>query len=150
MKTHLVNLTDEERETLRQYTRTGYHSAQSIIRAHILLLADEQGAARNDAAIAQQLKINIHTVENNRRRYVQHGLQAVLQRAPRKDKGQPVKVDGRVEAHLITLACSATPNGEPSWTLSMLSDALVKLEIIESISRETVRKTLKKMHSNRI
>ncbi len=83
-------------------------------------------------------------MEVTRKRYVEHGLQAVLQRAPRKDKGVPHKVDGRVEAQLITLACSDTPNGEPAWTLQMLGDELVRLQLVDSISRETVRKTLKK------
>ena len=89
------------------------------------------------------------TVEENRRRYVEDGLEAVLNRRPRKDKGVPVKIDGRVEAQLTRRACSQTPNDEPSWTLSMLGDHLVQLGVVDSISRETVRKTLKKIASNR-
>ena len=89
-------------------------------------------------------------MEENRRRYVEDSLEAVLNRRPRKDKGVPVKVDGRVEAQLTRLACSQTPNDEPSWTLSMLGDHLVQLGVVNSISRETVRKTLKKIASNRI
>jgi len=115
-----------------------------------LLLADEHGEARNDAHIARTLAIRTKTVEENRRRYVEDGLQAVLNRRPRKDKGVPVKVDGRVEAQLTRLACSPTPNDERSWTLSMLGEHLVQLGVIDSISRETVRKTLKKIASNRI
>lgn len=150
MKKHLVRLTDDERTELRAFTRSGKRSAQAITRARLLLMADEQGESRNDADIARALGITVHTVEVTRKRYVQHGLQAVLQRASRKDKGVPQKVDGRVETQLITLACSDTPNGEPTWTLQMLGDALVRLQLVDSISRETVRKTLKKTSSNRI
>ncbi|MFC4452975.1 helix-turn-helix domain-containing protein [Deinococcus sonorensis] len=126
MKKHLVRLTDDDRTELRVFTRSGTRSAQAITRARLLVMADEQGESRNDADIARALGVTVHTVEVTRKRYVQHGLQAVLQRAPRKDKGVPQKVDGRVEAQLITLACSDTPNGEPAWTLQMLGDALVR------------------------
>lgn len=149
MKKYLVRLTDDERTELRVFTRSGKRSAQAITRARLLLMADEQGESRNDADIARALGITVHTVEVTRKRYVQHGLQAVLQRAPRQDKGIPQKVDGRVEAQLITLACSDTPNGEPAWTLQMLGDELVRLQLVDSISRETVRKTLKKTSSSR-
>ena len=86
----------------------------------------------------------MHTVEADRLHSADNGLQAVLGRKPRKDRGQPVKVDGRVEARLTTLACCQTPNGEPRRTLAMLGDQLVQLGLVESISRETVRRTLKK------
>lgn len=149
MKKYLVRLSAGGRQELQAFTRSGTRSAQAITRARLLLLADAQGEARNDADIARVLGINIHTVETVRKRYVEHGLQAVLQRAPRKDKGIPQKVDGRVEAQLIALACSDTPEGEPAWTLQMLGDELVRLQLVDSISRETVRKTLKKMRSSR-
>ena len=149
MKKHLIRLTPEERTTLETFIHTGLRSPQAILRAQILLLADEQGEARNDADIAKTLNLNVHTVEQNRKRYAQDGLEAVLQRKPRKDKGLPVKIDGRVEAQLTMLACSTTPNGEPGWTLSMLGDSLVKSGVVESVSRETVRKTLKKIASSR-
>lgn len=149
MKKHLIRLTPDERATLETFVHTGLRSPQAVLRAQILLLADEQGEARNDADIAKTLKLNVHTVEQNRKRYAQDGLQAVLQRKSRKDKGVPVKIDGRVEAQLTMLACSATPNDEPGWTLSMLGDSLVKSGVVDSVSRETVRKTLKKIASSR-
>ena len=148
-KKYLVNLSREEREELETFVRTGNHPAQAINRARILLLADINGDARHDGDIAKILGLNRHTVENNRRRYNEHGLKAVLERKTRKDKGIPQKVDGRVEAQIIALACSDTPNGEPEWTLQMLRDGIVRLGMVDSISRETVRKTLKKTHSNR-
>jgi transposase len=150
MKKHLVNLAPSERADVERFVRTGHRSAQAITRARILLLADQQGQQRNDAEIARTLGVNLHTIENIRRRYAQHGLKAVLERKPRSDQGRPVKVDGRVEAQLITLACSETPHGEPSWTLQMLGDALVQSGLVETISRETVCQTLKKTRSGHI
>lgn len=94
------------------------------------------------------LHLNRHTVENNRKRYNEHGLKAVLERKQRKCQGIPQKVDARVEAHIIMLACSETPHDEPAWTLQMLGDEVVRLGLVDSISRETVRKTLKKRRSN--
>jgi len=150
MKRHLVNLACSERVDVERFVGTGQRSTQSITRARILLLADQQGEQRNDVEIARTLGVNLHTVENVRRRYAQHGLQAVLERKSRSDRGRPVKVDGRMEAQLITLACSETPHGEPSWTLQMLGDALVRLGLVETISRETVRQKLKKACSGHI
>jgi transposase len=144
MKRHIVNLTDTERQHLMEFTRTGKHSAQAIARARILLLADTQGQARNDADIARALGISVHTVEVTRKRYALEGLEGVLARKPRKDRGRPVKVDARVEAHIVATACSDTPNGEPEWTLAMIADHVVMLGVVDSISRERVRQTLKK------
>lgn len=144
MKRHIVALTPEERDRLRDFTRTGHRSAQAIIRARILLAADTQGEAKHDADIARSLGVSLRTVENTRKRHCTQGLEAVLERQARQDKGQPVKLDGRVQAHLVALACSSTPNNEPFWTLSMLADRLVKLELVQSVSRESVRQVLKK------
>lgn len=150
MKRFSVRLTPDEQATLEKFVQTGVRSVQAVVRARILLMANEQGDARNDALIAQTLGISVKTVQENRKRFAEDGLEAVLNRRPRKDKGIPVKIDGRVEAQLTRLACSQTPNDEPSWTLSMLGDHLVHLGVVDSISRETVRKTLKKIASNRI
>lgn len=143
-KKYRVQLSPAQRSELNTFVRTGKRAAQAIHRARILLLADENGEALHDGEIARILNLNRHTVENNRKRFSEHGLQAVLERKQRKDKGIPQKVDGRVEAQLITLACSETPNGEPAWTLQMLGDEVVRLGLVDSISRESVRKTLKK------
>lgn len=145
MKRFPVRLTQEEQGELDRFVQTGIRSVQAVVRARILLMANEQGNAQNDVEIAQTLAISVKTVQENRKRYAQDGLEAVLYRRPRKDKGIPVKVDGRVEAQLTRLACSQTPNDEPSWTLAMLGDGLVQLGVVDSISRETVRKTLKKI-----
>ncbi|WP_272952803.1 helix-turn-helix domain-containing protein [Deinococcus alpinitundrae] len=93
MKRYRFLLTPEDQSTLQTFVDTGTRSVQALVRARILLLADEHGEARNDARIARTLAISTKTVEENRRRYVEDGLQAVLNRRPRKDKGVPVKVD---------------------------------------------------------
>ena len=149
MKRFPVRLPPEEQAELDHFVKTGVRSVQAVVRARILLMANEQGDARNDVEIARTLAISVKTVQENRKRYAEEGLKAVLERKPRKDRGIPVKVDGRVEAQRTRLACSQTPNDEPSWTLSMLEDHLVQLGLVDSISKETVRKTLKKIASSR-
>jgi transposase len=150
MKQHTVTLTDEQRQFLTSFTRTGKHPAQAITRARILLQADTSGPNHQDARIAENLDVDVHTVEHIRKKFCKQGLETTLHRKPRKDKGQPVKIDGRVEAQIIKIACSKTPNGEPEWTLRMIADEVVSLELVESIARESVRRTLKKTNSNRI
>jgi Homeodomain-like domain len=139
VKQHTVTLTDELRQFLTSFTRTGKHPAQAITRARILLQADTNGPNHQDARIAEN-------VEHIRKKFCKHGLETTLHRKSRKDKGQPVKIDGRVEAQIIKIACSKTPNGEPDWTLRMIADELVSLEFVETIARESVRRTLKKMN----
>ena len=149
MKKHIVTLTDEQRRTLTSFTRTGTHAARAITHAKILLQADTNGRKHTDEQIAEKLEIEKHTVERARKKFCTQGLDAAIHRKTRKDKGQPVKIDGRVEAQIIKIACSSTPNNEPVWTLRMLADQVVKLEIIESIAHESVRRTLKKTSLNR-
>lgn len=150
MKHHIVTLTDEQRNWLTSLTRTGKHAAQAITRARILLQADTKGLNQQDSVIAQNLGVQTHTVERIRKKFCQQGLETTIERKVRKDKGIPVKIDGRVEAQIIQIACSATPNDEPSWTLAMIAGELVKLELVERIARESVRRTLKKMNFVRI
>ncbi len=102
-----------------------------------------------DAEIARAVGVSKATVYNVRSRYLALGVERAVHRKARKDKGIPEKVDGRVEAHITALACSATPNEEPVWTLKMLADKLVELELVASISREKVRQVLKKTSSSR-
>ncbi len=147
MRRHIVKLNAAEREQLRVLTRTGSAKAQALTRAHILLNADENGPALKDKAIATALGITVQTVERIRKRYNAEGLNAV-QRKPRPDKGIPRKIDGAVEARLIALACSDVPNEAPRWTLSMLADEVVRLEVLDSLSLESVRQVLKKTRSS--
>jgi transposase len=138
-KLHVVKLTQEERGQLLALTRKGKTSARMLRRAHVLLLADE---GIKDETIASIVKGSVSTVERTRKRYIQAGIDAALKEKPRP--GVEPRLDGRGEAHLVALACSAPPEGRQQWTMQLLADRLVELELVDSISDETVRRTLKK------
>lgn len=146
-KIYKVTLTNEERARLTALTSKGKGNARHIRRAQILLLADEnqpEGAWR-DADIAKALKAHSRTVERTREKFVQQGLEAALNHA-RPQKKRSKVLDGAAEARLVQLACSETPDGLERWTLQMLADKLIELEVVDTVSRETVRTTLKKMN----
>ncbi len=143
-KRYLVTLTEEERGALLGLTRKGKVSARKLARAHILLRAD---TGVSDKAIAAALHIGVATVERIRKRFVEEGLDAALSERPRP--GGQRKLDGRQEASLIALACSTPPEGRQGWTMQLLADRLVAVQVVEAISDETVRRTLKKTCSNR-
>lgn len=149
MKRHRVTLSEADRTWLERFTRQGSAKAQELTRARVLLSADEDGAALKDEQISRALGVTVQTIERIRKHYCQEGLARAVQRQARPDKGIPKKVDGNVEARLIALACSDAPGDAPRWTLKMLADELVRLELLESISIEQVRKTLKKTRSSR-
>jgi transposase len=139
-KKYIVKLKPDEREQLLDRTRKGEIGARKMKRALILLKADE---GWKDEAIIQALNTNRSTVERTRKRCVEGGLDRALNEDPRP--GQRVKLDSRAEAHLIALACSTAPGGRDPWPLRLLADKLVELGVVESISPETIRQTLKKM-----
>jgi hypothetical protein len=144
-KHFIVRLTPEERSGLEQLLNKGRAWARKLTHARILLLADagEHGPALTDQQIRAALSVGSATVERVRRRLVLDGLEAALN--PRQgQREQARKIDGPVEAHLIALACGPPPPGRTRWTLQLLADQLVKLELVESVSYETVRQTLKK------
>ena len=143
-KKYLVTLTDDEREQVLALTKRGKVAARRVSRAHILLQAH---AGASDAVIAHALHIGTATVERTRRRFVEEGLEAALAERPRP--GGRRKLEGKSEAFLIALACSAPPDERPCWTMQLLADKLVELDMVESISDETVRRTLKKTSSSR-
>jgi hypothetical protein len=149
MKRHRVKLSKTDRAWLETFTRQGSAKAQELTRARILLSADEGGAALKDEQISSALGVTVQTIERVRKHYCLAGMERAVHRQPRPDKGIPKKVDGEVEARLIALACSDAPGEAPRWTLKMLADELVRLELLESISIEQVRKTLKKTRSSR-
>ena len=142
-KKYLVDLSPEERESLRQLVRRGTHSSRKVTRARILLLASD-GAT--DEQIVAALKTGFATVERTRKRFVEEGLGCLNER-PRR--GQAPKLTGRQEAHLIAIACSTPPAGRARWTLQLLADKVVELRFADSIARETVRQVLKKTNSSR-
>ena len=145
-KKYLVTLTPEERQQLTTMTSSGKAAALVLTRARILLKADQAkgGPAWEDAKIAEALDCGHRTVERVRQRFVERGVDAALARKPQDRPSVLRKLDGRAEARLIALACSAPPDGRAAWTLKLLAGRLVELEVVESVSYETVRQVLKK------
>src|SRR5512138_1138234 len=138
-QTFIVNLKDEDRERLNQYIRRGKASARGFTRARILLLADEGSSTEE---IIGALKISRTTVNRIRKRYCQEGISAAI--GERSRCGRPLKIDGRIEAKTTLLACSQPPEGRSTWTLKLIADRLVELEVIDSISPMSVQRILKK------
>jgi transposase len=147
---YVVRLTEEERSELQGLVRRGKVAAAKRTRAQVLLKADAglDGSGSTDEQVAQALEVSTRSVNRVRRTYVEEGLLAAIERQPRREQPQR-KLDGAAEAHLVAVACSPPPAGQTRWTLRLLSDKLVELEIVESISRECVRQTLKKTRSSR-
>ena len=145
VKRYRVRLSEEEQQGLRSLVSKGRAAAYKQTHARILLLCDENQAdgAMKDEEIARALKLGTATVERVRRRGVEEGLEAALGRRQQLNRRQR-KLDGAGEAHLIALTCSQPPEGRAGWTLRLLADQLVECEIVDSISTETVRQTLKK------
>jgi len=146
MKRYKVTLEPEERQQLHDLIAAGQAAARKLAHARILLKADaaEGGPAWPDWRIAEALEISTATVERARQRFVEQGLDAALDRKPRERPARPIKLVGRAEARLIALACSPPPQGRAVWTMQLLADKLVELEVVDSISDETVRLALKK------
>ncbi len=145
-----VFLTAEQRAELRGLVGSGTAPARMLTRARILLKADhgEGGPGWTDAAIAGALDVHPGTVQRVRRQFVTEGLATTLGRK-RPDRVYARALDGRQEAHLIAVACSTPPDGQGRWSLRLLADELVRLEVVETVSYETVRRTLKKTISSR-
>ena len=140
-KKYIVDLTDEERNRLRQLVRSGKHSARRIRYGHVLLKAH---AGWTDQKISEALDIGIRTVQRIRQRFVEEGMEVALGARSRKPKPYRRKLDGRQEAQLIALACSEAPEGRTRWTLRMLADRMVELCYVDTVCHETVRRVLKK------
>lgn len=145
-----VHLTEAQRAELRTLVGSGVAPARTLTRARVLLKADhgEGGPGWSDAAVAGALDLHPATVQRVRRRFVEEGLAATLARR-RPDRVYERTLDGRGEAHLVALACGEPPEGHARWTLRLLAGELVRLEVVEGVSHETVRQTLKKTTSSR-
>jgi putative transposase len=142
-----VTLTAEERKALAGFVSHGKKSARAITRARTLLLLDE---GKKESEVATLLGVSQGTIYNTRKKYLQKGhapILDLLQEAPRS--GRPITFDSRVEAKVTMLACSTAPSGHSRWTLQLMADKLVELAVTESISRESVRRVLKKTNSSR-
>ena len=148
-KKYRIKLTPEEQHELETLVSRGRVAAYKQTHARILLMSDEAqaGGAMKDDDIAHALHIGHATVERVRRRCVEEGIEAALGRKQQLRRRQK-KLDGQAEAHLIALACTEPPQGRASWTLRLLADQLVECSIVERISTETVRRTLKKTCSS--
>ena len=148
-KKYYVNLTSEERSHLEKLISSGTAPARKLTRARILLKSDcsEGGPNWTYEAICNALDVNSLTVTTVRKAYAEGGLEKVLKRK-KPDREYTRCLDGSAEAHLMALACSDAPEGYERWTLRLLRDRFVKLEIVDSVSHETIRTTLKKKKLN--
>jgi len=144
-KKYRVNLNAEERVELENLVKKGKEAASKRMHAQILLKADEGefGECWKDEEIAKALNVSVMTVKRLRERLVMQGLESALTRVP-VDRSARRKLDGEQEAHLIALTCSEPPEGRSRWTLKLLSDRMIDLEYVDSLSYETVRRVLKK------
>lgn len=148
-KRYLVELTDQERERLLKLLSSGTAPARMLNRARVLLKADARGPdGWTDERIARALETSVATAGRVRKRFCLQGLEAALERSV-PDRVYERSLDGRAEARLIALACSEAPEGRERWSLRLLADKAVELGIVESLSHETVRRTLKKTSSGR-
>ena len=148
-KKYIVRLTQPEREQLEDLVKKGVAAAHKIKHAHILLQADADGPKWADENIAQSFRCHDNTVRNVREAFVLQGLEAALERKPRKEPPREKILDGQKEARLIALSCGKPPEGFGRWSLRLLADKMVELEIVEGISYETVRQGLKKTSLSR-
>lgn len=144
---YIVRLTPEERGYLLELTKKGKATAKKITYARILLRADagEGGENRKDQAIKELEDVSKDTVARIRQLFVEEGLEAALNRK-RHSRRKPRKLDGEQEAKLVSICCSQAPEGRARWTLKLLANQLVQMEVVDSIAPETVRQTLKKMN----
>jgi transposase len=143
-KKYLVSLTSEERDHLEALLKRGRIGARVSARARILLHA---AGGATDSAIAAAVRVGEATVERTRQRFVEGGLDWALRERPRP--GGKRKLDGKQEAYLVATACSAPPDGRPRWTLQLLADRLVEVQLVDTISDETVRRALQKTRRSR-
>ena len=143
VKRYRVTLTDEERERLEQLTRKGTASVRMVRRAQTLLLAAEE---RRDEDIAAALRIGVATVERTRRRCVEEGVEASLRERPRP--GARPKLGPKEQAMVVALACTKPPEGRTRWTMHLLADRVVELEIVPDITDESIRRLLKRTSSS--
>ena len=145
-KLYVVRLQEGERAQLRALIRKGKAAAYRLVHARVLLKAVQGSSKRRvtDQAVAHAVEVSPVTVARVRQRFVEEGLEAALRRKPQAHPSRPRVLDGKGEATLVAAACSKPPAGRERWTLRLLADRLVELDIVDSISPETVRQTLKK------
>ena len=143
-KRYIVRLTDQEREVCRETVRKLNGSSEKVRRAQVLLKADADGPAWTDQQIADAFSCRTKTVENIRQRCVLQGFEQALERKRRESPPVPKLLNGEQEAQIIALRLGLPPKGYANWSLRLLARRVVELAIVESVSRETIRRTLKK------
>jgi len=141
-----IKLTTKEQKQLRGFVSKGVASARLINRAKIILKSDcsKDGSKKSIREISEELEVSTRTVSNTRRDYLEGGIERILMRK-KPDREYEQAIGGKEEAQIIALACSKAPEGYDRWTLRLLRDKSIELEIVDSVSYETIRKTLKKM-----
>lgn len=150
MDKYIVKLTAEERAELLGLIRVGKKAANKLMHARVLLSADENDTKlkqKTDEEISNEMHISSKTVARIRQRFVEEGLESALSRRPHANP-KSRKIDGEQEAHLVALCCSTPPEGRSRWTLKLLANKLIALEIIDSVSPTTIGRVLKKTKSN--
>lgn len=147
-KKYIVRLTIKERQALKNLTKKGKTQAYRIKHANLLLAVDANGSNWPDHQVAKAYKCHQNTVRNVRQRFVEQGLEVALERKKQDAPSYQRIIDGDAEARLITIACSTPPEGYAKWTMQMLADELVALHVVESVSSQTVWRTLKKTNLN--
>ena len=150
MEKYTVTLTAQEVEQLQALVGKGKHAAAKVVNALILLNCDEtqaRGRRRSSQEIAEVLQVSPRKIDRIKRRFVEEGLEVALNGVPSQREYER-KIDGDLEAHLIALSCSAPPSGHARWTLRLLADRAVELDLVEALSHETVRRALKKTNSS--
>ena len=145
-KKYILKLTADERAELESLVRRGRVAGWKIQRAQAMLHLDQGpgGPAWTDGRVAEAYGVTVRSLESWRKRAVEAGPMALLERKARVTPATPIKLDGEKHARLTALACSAPPDGQGRWSLRLLAERLVELEVVESVSHETVRRSLKK------
>ena len=143
-KKYIVRLTEEEREGLTRLVSKGKAAARKLTRARVVLKADADGPGWTDSRIAEAFDVGVRMIENVRKRFVEEGFDVTLDRKKQCRPSRRKIIDGEKEARLVAMSCGEPPAGRARWTLRLLADQLVELNIVESVSHETVRQVLKK------
>lgn len=147
-KKYILRLTREERSELNNLVKKGKTPAYRIKHANILLAVDADGPGWTDEKTAEAYRCNRNTVTNTRQRFVEQGFEAALDRKKQDEPSHKRLLDGEKEAHLIAIACSTPPIGRAKWTMQLLADKLIALDVVDTISDQTVCRTLKKTSLN--
>jgi transposase len=146
MGQYSIRLSQEQRQTLEKFVTTGTAAARAVTHAQVMLKADNSssGPKWSDRQIEEAFGVSYRTILRIRQRFVEQGMQAASHRRAQPERPTRRKLDGEQEAHVIAVLCHEKPQGSEQWTLRLLASRVVELEIVESISHETVRQTLKK------